>query len=103
MPAAGEALRWRPSQVDLPVASCGHVAVDGDLGEVGAEDVRERLEDDGGEGDAGLPLVGAQVLEQAAHEPAVIGFANDVVFMGGGLVIRLFLRIGPLCFRGPGF
>ena len=79
-----------------------HVAVDGDLGEVGTEDIRQRLEHDGGKRDAGLPLVGAQVLEQAAHEAAVIRLANDVIFVGGGLMVRLFLRIG-LRAAGPGF
>ena len=105
MPAAGDALRWRASQVDLaPIHGVvGHVAIDGDLGEVGAEDVRQRLQDDGGERDAGLPLVGAQILEQAAHEPAVIRLADDVVFVGGGLRLRLLLRMGLLRAAGPGF
>ena len=80
-----------------------HVAVDGDLGEVRAEDVRDRLEDDGDERDAGLPFVGAQVPEQAAHEPAVIRLADDIFFVGGGFVIRLFLRTGLLSPRGPCF
>ena len=62
-----------------------------------------RLEDDGDERDAGLPFVGAQVLEQAAHEPAVIRLADDVFFVGGGFVVRLFLRTGLLSPRGPCF
>ena len=81
----------------------GHVAIDGDLGEVGAKDIRKRLEDDGSEGDAGLPLVGAQVLEQTAHQPAVIRLADDVVFVGGGLHLRLLFRVELLLAAGPGF
>jgi hypothetical protein len=80
-----------------------HVAVNGDLGEVRSEDVRYRLEDDSDERDAGLPFVWAQIFEQAAHEPAVIRLADDIFFVGGGFVIRLFLRTGLLSPRGPSF
>ncbi len=79
-----------------------HVAVDGDFGQVGAEDVRESLEDDGNQRNAGLPLVGAQVFEQTAHQPAVIRLADDIFFVRRRLVVRLLVRSGLLRTAGPG-
>ena len=37
------------------------------------------FQQDGGGGERGLQLVGAQVGEQAAHEAAVVDLADDVV------------------------
>ncbi len=54
----------------------------------------------------GLPLVRTQVLEQPAHKPAVIRLANNVFFVGGGLVFRLVARLflrTLLGTSGPGF
>jgi hypothetical protein len=79
----------------------GHVSVDGDHDEQGADAVGRGLEEGGDGGDGDLRLVGAQVSEQAAHETAVVGFAGDVVVLraaGGGFGVGLgllgFLVVG---------
>ena len=72
-----------------------HVGVDGDLDEVGADDVGGGLEDDGEGGEGGLELVGAQIGEQTAHQAAVVGFADDVVILRC-LLSRLVLVPGAV-------
>ena len=71
----------------------GHVGVDGDLDEIGADDVGSGLEDDGDGGEDRLQLVGAKVGQQAAHESAVVGLADDIVVVRRllcGFLVRLF-------------
>ncbi len=79
MPVMGLGLRWRASQESLRWRGVGQVGVDGDLDEVGAEDVGGGLDEDGDGGEAGLELVGAEVGEEAAHEARVVGLADDFV------------------------
>ncbi len=57
----------------------GEIGIDGDLDEIGAEDVGTGLDEDGEGGDAGLELVGGEVAEQAAHDAAVVGLADHIV------------------------
>ena len=78
------------------VGGAGHVGVDGDFDQVRAGDIGGGLDEDGGEGDAGLQLVGEEIGEQAAHEAAVVGLARDIVG-GKGLLLGFF---GLLVFLG---
>ncbi len=68
------------SQLQMPedVAGCfpgREVAINRHLGEIGAEHVGERLQDDRDQRDRHLPAVGTQILQQPRHQAAVIGFA----------------------------
>ena len=58
-----------------------HVGVDGDLDQIGADDVAAGLEDDGDGRECGLQLVRAEVGQQTTHEAAVVGLADDVVIL----------------------
>ena len=81
----------------------GHVGVDGDHDEVGAEDVGAGLDEDGDGGDAGLQLVGRQIGEQTAHQARVVGLADDLVVVGGGgglLLLRLLRFVSGLLWFG---
>ena len=51
-----------------------HVLIDGDFGQVGAEDVGAGLQNDCDERDHHLPCVGLQIAQQTAHQPRVVRF-----------------------------
>ncbi len=76
-----------------------HVGIDGDLDEIGADDIGAGLEDDGDGGEGRLNLVGPQIGQQAAHEAAVVGFADDVVILRC-LLRGFFLRLSGFVFVG---
>jgi hypothetical protein len=62
----------------------GDVAVDGDLDEIRLHQRRHGADDDRDEGEGDLAPVRAQVLQQAPHEPRVVGLAENVVVRGHG-------------------
>ena len=98
---AGRGVRAEMPCEPRELVACGvvrrHVAVDGDLGQVGAEDVRTGLDQDGDKRDRGLPLVGAQIAEQPAHQAPVICLADDVLCALRFGLCRLLLRLRLLC------
>ena len=53
----------------------GQILIDGDLGEVGAENVRSSLQGNRDQRNHHLHPVRTQVGKQALHQPAVIRFA----------------------------
>ncbi len=67
----------------------GHVAIHGDLGQVGAEHIRSGLEQDRHQRNDRLQLVGPQVGQQSAHQPAVISLADNIVVVLLGFAIFL--------------
>ena len=74
------------------------VFVDGDLGEVGADHVGGGLQHDGHQRNRHLPLVRTQVAQQPLHQPAVVGFSQDLFFVdiGRHLSLGYQTRLGRL-------
>ena len=69
-----------------------HIRIDGDLDQIRPKNVAARLEEDGERRKDGLKLVGPQISQQATHQPAVVGLADDIVVLRR-LFRRLFLGI----------
>ena len=57
------------------------VLVDGDFGQIGADDVGSGLEHDRHQRDRDLQAIGLQVPQQPAHQPGVIGLAEYFFFV----------------------
>ena len=73
---AGKRLGTEPAiEEGMRTGRVRHVLVDGDFGQVGAEDVGARLQDDRDQRDHHLPGVGLQIAQQTAHQPRVVRFA----------------------------
>ncbi len=60
------------------------VAIDDEAGQVRAEDVGANFQEDGGQGNRRLPLVGLQIPKQPLHKAAVVGFSEYFLFLVGG-------------------
>lgn len=58
-----------------------HVEVYSDFGQVWAENVREGLERNGYQRKNYRQVIRAQVSKQTAHEPMVVGFADDIFIL----------------------
>ena len=99
MPVTGTwAERWRASQEGWPARGVDHVRVDGDLDQVGTEDVGAGLDEDREGRDEGLQLVRREVAQEAAHQPAVVSLANDVFVLAGTAWVVLS---GAVCVVAP--
>jgi len=62
-----------------PDISSENVFVDGDLGQVGAHQVKERTDHEGPEAEEHKPEVGTDVLEQTDQKPQIVRFALKLV------------------------
>ncbi len=56
------------------------ILVDGDLGEQRAEHLQNRLQQKEDQGERYQYPVGAHIAQQAAHQPGVVGFTEDLFF-----------------------
>ncbi|HEY5725044.1 MAG TPA: hypothetical protein VIX40_03730 [Methylomirabilota bacterium] len=87
--AASSVSRYSRATSPSPRESPDDVAVDGDLGEVGAGEVQRGHDHDEEEGDRDRGLVGAQVLEEADEQPPVVLLRERVLFVeGAGHAVR---------------
>ena len=67
--------------VEAGKVALGDVLVDGDLDQIRRRELRHRVADQRQQRTGHVPLVRTQVPQQAAHEPRVVGLAEDFFFV----------------------